>query len=84
MFGRETLRVVLGTAQGVDVQVGGHRVVERDLDDLGVDTAQPQPLPQHQRVAAVAVGAHHVGQHEPDADCGFAHGSRLFSWRNAV
>ena len=66
VLGRQPLRVVLGSAEGVEIQLGGHRIVERDLDDLGGDTPQPQPLSQHHGVAAVTVGAHHVGQHQPD------------------
>ena len=66
MLGRQPLRVVLRAAECVEIQRRRHRVRQRDLDDLGVNTSQPQPLPQHHRVAAVAVRAHHVGQHQPD------------------
>ena len=38
--GGEPLRVVLGAAERVQVQRSRHRVGQRDLDDLGVDTAQ--------------------------------------------
>ena len=69
--GGQPLRVVLRAAQRVQVQRLRHRVGQRDLDDLGADAAQQQPLAQHHGVAAVAVGAHHVGQHQPDPHRGF-------------
>ena len=69
MPGGQPLRVVLRAAQRVQVQRFRHRIGQRHLDDLGGDAAQPQPLAQHHGVAAVAVGAHHVGQHQPDPHC---------------
>ena len=82
--GGQPLGGVLGAAERVEVERIGHRVGQRDLDDLGPNPAHPQPLSQHDRVAAVAVGAHHVGQHQPDPHGRLAHGSRRFSCRNAV
>jgi hypothetical protein len=61
--GRESLRVILCPAKGVQVQLRGHRIRQRDLDDLCSDTAHPQPLSQDNRIAAVPIGSHDVRQH---------------------
>ena len=88
MPGREALRRILGAAEGVDVERVGHRIVQGDLDDLGVVAAHPQALAQDQRVAAVAVGAHDIGQHQSDPDGRLRHAApfamRVFRSRNAV
>ena len=76
MPGRQALRVVLGTAEGVEVQRVGHRVGQRDVNDLSGDSAHQQALTQHHRVAPVAVGSHHIGQNQADAH---RHG-RSFTW----
>ena len=41
MLGGQPLRVVFGPAQRVQVEAVGHRVGQRDLDDLGGDAPQP-------------------------------------------
>ena len=71
--GGEPLRVILGTAEGVDVERVGDRIVQRDLDDLGVNSPEPQALSQDDGVTAVAVVAHHIGQDESDPQGRFAH-----------
>ena len=42
VLGGQPLRVVLGAAERVEVQLSRHRVGQRDLDDLRVETPQPQ------------------------------------------
>ena len=66
MPGGQPLGVILGAAEGVEVQGVRNRLRQGDLDDLGGNSPQPQTLLQHDGVAAVAVGAHHVGQHQAD------------------
>ncbi|AWZ23552.1 hypothetical protein CEJ39_04635 [Rhodococcus pyridinivorans] len=77
----QSLRGVLGTTEGVEIEGLGDGIVQSDLDDLGVVTAHPQALAQHQGVASVAVGAHHVGQDESDADGRLRHGQLSWRWR---
>ena len=84
VLGGKPLRVVLGTAERVQVERLRHRVVEGDLHDLGLETPHAQPLCEHHRVATVAVGAHDVGQHQSDPHRRARHLSRRFSCRNAV
>ena len=71
--GGQALRVILCATEGVDVERIGDLVVEGDLDDLRIDAAHAGALPQHERIAAVAVGAHDVGQDESDAQCRLTH-----------
>ena len=66
MFGGQSLCVILGAAECVQIELRRHRIVEGNLDNFCINSPQPQPLSQHHGVAAVSVGAHHVGQHQSD------------------
>ena len=67
MPGGQPLGAILSTTQRVEIKGVGHRVGQRDLDDLGGNSAQSQPLTQHDSIAAVTVGSHHIGQQQPDS-----------------
>ena len=79
MLGGQPLRVVLGTAEGVEVQRIRHRVGQGDFDDLCGDPAHRQTLSQYDGVSAIAVGAHHIGQDQADSHRGFGH-----CWRSTT
>src|SRR5699024_6768440 len=59
---------VLPATQGVDVQRLRDSLPVADGVDLGGDAAQAGALPQHERVAVVAVGAEHVGEHQANVE----------------
>ena len=68
VFGGQQLGDVLPATQGVDVQRLRDGLPVADGVDLGGDAAQAGALPQHERVAVVAVGAEHVGEHQANVE----------------
>ena len=73
---RGELRRVLAAAEQVDVGVAGDRVGDADLDHARRDAAAFEAAREHERVAAVAVGAEQLREHERDVDDGIRHGAR--------
>ena len=84
MSGGQPLGVVLGAAEGVQIQRVRYWFAQRDFHDLGGNPPQQQALSQHHRIAAVAVGAHHIRKHQPDPDCHARFSTARCNCRNAV
>jgi hypothetical protein len=57
------LGAILSSTKNIEVERIWHYIVQRNLDDLGRDSSQFQPLSQYDSITAITVSTHHFGQH---------------------